>query len=71
MTDQAERIAHLEKCLAPFARLGNQLGFQSDRADAEPVLHTLAGKITIGDFRRANEALRQQVGVPPLYSFDK
>jgi len=65
MEDQAQRIKDLEAALAPFAKLGGQLGFQSERADTESVVATLAGKVTIGDFRRASAALRQYIGSAP------
>jgi hypothetical protein len=58
-----QRIAYLEQCLAPFARLGGPAGFQSFRPDAATAVFTLAGAVTVGDFRRAAAALRRDNAV--------
>jgi len=52
------RIETLEKALIPFAKLGGPIGFQASTPDTAAALMTLAGVVTVGDFRRAAEALR-------------
>jgi hypothetical protein len=64
------RIKDLEQCLAPFAKLGGPIGFQPSSDDSATALTTLAGTVTVGDFRRAAAALRQTVAagsVAPRY----
>jgi hypothetical protein len=58
-----QRIVFLEQCLVPFARLGGPAGFQSFRPDASTVAVSLAGAVTVGDFRRAAAALRRDNAV--------
>ena len=53
-----QRIEQLETALAPFAKLGGKVGFQAAQPDTSLVLSTLAGALTVGDFRRAAAALR-------------
>jgi hypothetical protein len=52
------RIEALERVIAPFAKLGGPIGFQASAPDTTVALMTLAGVVTVGDFRRAAEALR-------------
>jgi hypothetical protein len=73
----AKRITELEQCLAPFAKLGGPLGFQTERDNREAVIATLAGQVTVGDFRRAAAALPspprpapQYIGAKPIDSQD-